>query len=225
MSTWEPEETPPLEEDPMPSPTFDTTWRGYHPGQVADYLRGVAGRVWVLQERTRELESELEQARRQGGSGPPATAPEDPYEMISDRVVEVVRAFDQDVERIRAEAESEAHRIVDEAKAEAEREAGNAQELRQQAAAEVEGMLVDARAEADRIRVDAQANAEAVRGEAERALDEARARADEVLSELDGRRESLVAELRTLHDRMLDSARDLEPVMETERADDEIVIP
>src|SRR5687768_15327610 len=202
MSTREPEVTPSFEANSMPVPTFPTVFRGYDPGQVSEYLRAVAGRARLLEDRAKELESELEQVRRQGGS-----SPGDPYVQISELVVEAVRAFDENVKRMRSEAESQARTIVDDARAKAELEAQNAEELRQQAMAEVEGMLPeaqaeadrireDAQAEADRIRVDAQARAEEVRAEAERALADAQAQADAVLSELASRRESLVAELR-----------------------------
>lgn len=225
MSTWEPEETPRSEANSIPEPPFATVWRGYDPSQVSEYLRTVAGRVQVLENRAWELESELEQARKQGDMSPLPTEPPDPYETVSGRVADVVRAFDQDVERMRREAEAEVQRILDEARAEAERGARDVEKVRQEGMAEAEGMLVDARAEADRIRVDAQANAEEMRAEAERALKDAQVQADAVLSELQSRRESLVAKLRTLHDQMLDSARGLEPIVEAGEAPDEVVVP
>lgn len=224
MSTWEPEETPSPEDNAIPEPTFAMVWRGYDPRQVSEYLRSVRIQSKVFENRARELESELEQARMQGEAGPLATAPEDPYETISDRVAEVVRAFDQDVEQMRRDAEAEAQRIVDGAKADAERESQAARTAQEEATAEVEGMLAEARAEGDRIRVDAQAKAEEIRARAERALEDARARADALLSDLDSKRTSLLVEIRTLHDRMLEAARGLEPVMEGERADHDVVV-
>jgi DivIVA domain-containing protein len=224
MSTGEPEMSSRSEGNAIPQPKFSTVWRGYDPGQVSEYLSRVAGRVQVLESRAWELESELEQARMQGGTGAAPTGRADPIEAVSDRVAEVVRAFDQDVELMRSEAEAEARRIVDEAKADAEREARETDERRRETAAQIQGTLTEARAQADRIRVDAQAKAEAIRAKAERALEDARARADALLSDLESRRGALLADIRDLHDRMLESAGSLRPMLEGEPAADEVVV-
>jgi cell division septum initiation protein DivIVA len=224
MSSWEPETTPGAATNPTSEPGFTLVRRGYDPGQVSEHLRNVSARMRVLDNRVSELESELEHVRGQGQTSQVAEAPEDPYEVMSGRMAEVVRTLDQDVERMREEAEEEATQIVDEAKAEAERESRDIQTLRENAMKEVDGMLAEATAEADRIRVDAQATAEDLRAEAERALEDAQKQADAALSELTDRRNALVAEMRTLHDRMLDSASRLEPIMAAEQADDEVVV-
>jgi len=224
MSNSEPETTPDAGVTSNSEPGFATVRRGYHRGQVSEHLRSVAGRIRVLENQVLELESELEQVRGRKQPSQLAEGPEDPYEKMSGRVADVVRALDQDVERMRQEAEAEAQRIVDEAKAEAERESRNGETLRKKAVAEADGTLAEATAEADRIRLDAQAKAEDLRGEAERALEDARKQAGAVLAELTDRRNALVVEIRTLHQRLLDSASRLEPIMDAEPAVDDVVV-
>ena len=224
MSVWEPEGTSSAPGNANSEPAFATVRRGYDPNQVAEHLKGVAGRTRILEDRVSELESELERVRGRGQSSQPAEEAEDPYEAMSGRMADVVRTLDQDVERMRQEAEADAQRIVDEAKAEADRESRDAEKLRKSAMVDADAMIADATAEADRIRVDAQATAEDLRAEAERTLEDAQKQADAVLAELTDRRNALVDEIRTLHDRLLDSASRLEPVLDAERADDEVVV-
>jgi cell division septum initiation protein DivIVA len=225
MSVWEPEGTSGPAMNSISEPGFAKVRHGYDPSQVSEHLKTVAGRTRILEDRVSELESELEQVRGQEQPSRPAEASvEDPYEVMSGRMAEVVRTLDQDVERMRQEAEAEAQQLVDEAKAEAARESREVEKLRKKAMAEADEMLAEATAEADRIRVDAQATAEDLRAEAERALEDAKEQADAALAELTDRRDALVAEMRTLHDRMLDSASRLEPIVDGERADDEVVV-
>lgn len=224
MSNSEPETTPGAEVSSISEPDFATVRRGFDRGQVSEHLRSVAGRMRVLENQVSELESKLEQVRGQGQPGQLAEASEDPYERMSGRVADVVRALDQDVERMRQEAEAEAQRIVDEAKAEAERESRDSEKLRNEAMAEADGKLAEATAEADRMRMDAQAKAEDLRAEAERALEDARKQAGAVLAKLTDRRNALVAEIRSLHHRLLDSASRLGPIVDAEQAADEVVV-
>jgi cell division septum initiation protein DivIVA len=217
MSTQEPGTKGPAVA-PMPEPTFGTARRGYDPRQVSEHITRMAGRMQILERHVAELETELEQPRGTGA------AAEDPYGALSGRMADVMRAFDQDVEKMRLDAETEATRIRDEARTEADRAAGEIEERRQSATAEVDAMLAKARAEADRIRLDAQSTAESVREKADRALEDAKERANAMLSELTDRREALIADLRELHDRMLESAGNLEPVIGTERAEGDVVI-
>jgi cell division septum initiation protein DivIVA len=202
----------------MPEPTFGTVRRGYDPRQVSEHITRMTERMQILKRHVAELETELEQA---GGTG---TAAEDPYGALSGHMADVMRSFDQDVEKMRADAETEAQRIRDEARAEADRAAGEIEERRQAATAEVDAMLAEARAEADRIRLDAQSTAEHVRAKADRALEDAKERANAMLTELTDRREALIADLRELHDRMLESAGSLEPVIGTDRAAGDVVV-
>jgi cell division septum initiation protein DivIVA len=225
MSMLDSDETPRSEVKEVLEPPFATVWRGYDPSQVSGYLKGLAGRLQVLENYVSELESELEQARGpHQASSPTDQPPGDPYEKMSDHVAHVMRSLDRDVQRIRQEAQAEAKRIVDEAKAETGRQSRDVEKLRKSAITEVDGMLTEAGAEADRIRVDAQAKAEDIRARAEQALEDARAKVTEVVGELDDRRRSLITEIRSLHARILGSAKELEPIMDEESAVEEIAV-
>jgi cell division septum initiation protein DivIVA len=204
-------------------PQFAIVRRGFDPHQVSEYVRTMDRIVEVLDERVLELESETDGVHGTLEAGAPSEEPRDPYEEVSARVTDVIRAFDQDVERMRNEAKAEAERIVQEANVEANRSSRDIEKRRSEATAEVEGMLAEARAESDRIRVDAQGKAEDIRGRAERFLEDARAKAEALLSDLESQRRSLLAEIRALHDRMLESAKDLEPVLNDQPADEVVV--
>ncbi len=206
MSSWESDVIPQAGGKRAPQPTFATVRRGYDPNQVLEYLSGVADHVEALESQVRKLDSDLQQARRH----PPAArspASQDPYEAVSTRVADLVRTFDQDVERLRAEAEAEVQR------------------LRAETQAEVQRLLAEARADADRMRVDAQANAEETRAEAERALREAKSHADQALSGLAARREALIENLRGMHERMVGTTGELAAtIKQAASAPDQVVV-
>jgi len=215
----------------IPEPNFTKGMRGYNPDQVTAYLKGMATRLRSAEERAAELESELEQSRRARGTDPSARS-SDPYDTFSRHVADVVRAFDQDVERARREAEAEAQRIVTDAATKAQgimeqRSAAHAEaeQMRDDARAVVERMLENARAEGDAVRLDAQAKGEEIIAEAERGRDVARDEVAAAVSELESQRATLLTELRTLHSRMLETAGDLERMLEgNETADDVVVV-
>lgn len=159
---------------------FATIRRGYDPDQVRDYLEQVAGQVERLERIAREARLEAEAAHRT----PPAPRV-DPYEEFASRMTDLLRAADQQADRLRREAQEEADRV-----------------------------LTEARADADRIRLDAQSKAEEARAEGERALREARERADRTIAGLATKREDLVEQLQTMQERLLTVARDLEATIE-----------
>jgi DivIVA domain-containing protein len=192
MGTWEPDLSPSASAGRNRQPTFATVFRGYDPNQVAEYLSGVADHVEALESNVHQLESELTEARRQGIAAQDAVGGRDPYDGISPRVADLVRTFDDDVERLRAEAEAEIQRLLADARTESER------------------LMADARTDAERTRLNAQDEAAQARAEAERTLHEARIESDQALSTLVGRRDALMDELRAMRDRMLDTAKDLE---------------
>ncbi len=97
-----------------PQPLFQTVRRGYDPAQVVDHL----GR---LHNQIRALESDLQDARAQLDDVRRRQSPTRPYEEVSDRVAELVRTFDEEVEKLRAQANAEIDRMMGEARAEAER--------------------------------------------------------------------------------------------------------
>jgi cell division initiation protein len=167
---------------------FVTTRRGYDVEQVRDYLEQVARQV-------EQMDAMLRTAKlRAGEESGHSSSRVDPYEELSRRFAEVLRATDREADRLRREAKDEADRIVREA-----------------------------RADADRIRLDAQTRAEHARDDAERALREARERADRTMSGLASRRAALVEQLSAMQERLLGVARELEETIERPENDAEVV--
>jgi DivIVA domain-containing protein len=182
MGTWESDLSSSASAGRIRHPTFATVFRGYDPNQVLEYLSGVADHVEALESKVQQVELELKESRRQGiALQDKVSGGQDPYDTISARVADLVRMFDQDVERLRAEAE-----------------------------AEVQRLLADARTEAERTRLDAQDKAAETRADAERTLRDARIETEHALSSLTSRRDALVGELRILRDRILDTVKGLE---------------
>jgi cell division septum initiation protein DivIVA len=206
MGTWEPEASPAARAARNRQPTFATVFRGYDPKQVVEYLSGVADHVEALESNVSQLESELREARLHDiGIQDEVVAP-DPYDGISARVADLVRMFDQDVARLRAEAEAEVERLVTDARTESER------------------LMADARIDAERTRLNAQDEAEHARAEAERTLREARSETDQALSALTARRDALVNEIRIIRDRILATAKDLETTIEGSIGDQVVIL-
>ena len=195
----------------FPLPQFERVLRGYNPAAVTSFLRMVLGRVRDLENQVTQLQSELVEARKDpSGQLTARTGSDASYEMFSGHVADLVRAFDQDVERIRQEAEAEAKRIIESARAEVEADRRETDERSRETKAQTETMLEEARSEADRIRTDAQARAEEIKAKADGALDEARARATELISDLEARRVSVITDMRSLRGRMLEAASKLD---------------
>ncbi len=155
---------------------FATIRRGYDPDQVRDYLEQVAVQVERMEQIAREARLEAEAAHHAS-----LTPRVDLYEEFASRMSDLLRAADQQAERVRREAKEEADRV-----------------------------LAEARADADRVRLDAQSKAEESRAESERAVREARERADRTVAGLASKRENLVEQLQTMQERLLSVARDLE---------------
>lgn len=155
---------------------FATIRRGYDPDQVRDYLEQVAVQVERMEQIAREARLEAEAAHHAS-----LTPRVDLYDEFASRMSDLLRAADQQAERVRREAKEEADRI-----------------------------LAEARADADRVRLDAQSKAEESRAESERAVREARERADRTVAGLASKRENLVEQLQTMQERLLSVARDLE---------------
>lgn len=227
MSTSEPEEEQlPEREVPIPLPQFERVLRGFDPQAVNSFLRTALGRVRELESKVVDLQKQLLQARRLRGTtagGDPGPSG-DRYEAFSGHVAEVVRAFDQDVERIRSEAEAEAQRIIDAAKARVEKDTREVDNRSREAKTVVEQMLREARDEAEGIRLQAQAKAEEVKAKADRALEDARARAIELISDLEARRGSALTDIRTLRDAMLEAAGTLDASMNGQQPVDDLTV-
>jgi DivIVA domain-containing protein len=177
---------------------FATVRRGYDPDQVDDYLKQVAEQVEALETDLRD--ERLATARQAPAAqtagqtateqapiamaAAPAVSIEDEnaaYERISKRFATVLRAADEEAQKLIDRARAESTKLVD-----------------------------DARAEADRIRVDAQANAEQAKTASAAELQRAREEADRVLGGLEQRRESLLGQMHEMQSRLLAVAQNLE---------------
>jgi len=195
MSTWESVTLTPDDVESVREPTFGKIWRGYDPDEVSAYVKRLKGRIQVLGHNVADLEAELDQARKRIGGGTDSSGRDEAFETIAQRLTAVLQAFDEDMQRLRKEAQVEADEILEAAKA-----------------------------DADRIRVDAQANAEEVRAEAERAAKDASEKANELLSGLETQRDSLLEEIRALKDRMLEAAKAIIPASDAGQQTDEVMI-
>ncbi len=192
-----------------PQPVFDTVRRGFDQDQVLEYLKGVAELVETLQSRVKELESELTEARRQKdeiAQGAPVEGAADPYEALSARVTDLMRTFDQDVDRLRREAQLDADRVRGEAMVEAERTRS------------------EAKGEADRVRSEVQGIEADARVHAERLIREAREESDRILGDSKTLREAALSEFRIMRDRMAKAVRELEAITQTEEPEAERLV-
>jgi len=140
-----------------------------------------------------EVRRELEEARRERDS---ATAAErDPYEVVSAHVMDVVRGFDRDVERVGRKARLEASTI-----------------------------LAEARSEAAKVRIAAQNDEKAARDGAERLLGEARDEAASVRAELAPLRQWTLSQAQAIRDRMRISLLEFEGIMTNEPDGERVIV-
>jgi DivIVA domain-containing protein len=149
---------------------FGTVRRGFDPAQVSAYLNRVADQVETLQTRVAELESEPVA----GSAETTETGSSDPYETMSSQLAGVMKAFDEDVGRLRAEAEAEADRRI-----------------------------TDAKAESERIRLEAENRAKEVVAGARGSLEGFKRDAEAEIAQLTEKRESITNELRAVRQRLL----------------------
>ena len=176
---------------------FATVRRGYDPDQVHDYLNQVALQVEALEGELREQRlappaTDHATAEAAPIEAQPVMPPPQPvmapgadtdaaYERISKRLASVLKAADEEAEKLIEQARAEATKLLD-----------------------------GARAEADRIRIDAQATAEEARTTSRDELQRAKAEADRVLGGLEQRRESLLGQMHEMQSRLLAVAQNLE---------------
>jgi DivIVA domain-containing protein len=180
---------------------FATVRRGYDPDQVHDYLNQVALQVEALEGELREQRLAPTQADEASGAveaapvveAPPMMPPPQPvitgeadteaaaYDRISKRFATVLKAADEEAQKLIEQARDEATKLLE-----------------------------DARAEADRIRVDAQANAEEAKTRSSEELQRAKAESDRVLGGLEQRRESLLGQMHEMQSRLLAVAQNLD---------------
>jgi DivIVA domain-containing protein len=159
-----------LSSDSIRGQGFGTVRRGLDPAQVSGYLNRVADRVGTLETRIAELESELVAVSAETAD----TGSPDGYATISAQLAGVMKAFDQDVERLRADAAAEADRTIS-----------------------------DAKAESERIRVEAEHKAKEVVAGARGSLEAFRRDAEAEIAQLTLRRGSIASELRDIRQRLL----------------------
>jgi DivIVA domain-containing protein len=157
---------------------FLQTRRGFDPDEVSAHLGRVAEHVADLESTIAELRNRL----RERESAPPKDelARNEAYQTTAARIADLMRTFDQDMERLRAQAEAETDARLSEARANAER-----------IDAETEKIRAEAEAEATRVVREATEEAARIRAEAERSSNEA-------LSGLETRRRLIVDNIRRI---------------------------
>jgi len=198
-------------------PSFKVVRRGFDQEQVLAHLRLVRTRVSELESRLnralrdlKDLEqarTDLEQARtdlersrgevealqRERDSG--SAADRDPYEGVSEHLMELVRRFDRDVERSRGRAELVAS-----------------------------GIVAEARTEAARKRIEALAAEREARAHVEKLLGEAQEEAANIRAQIAPLRELTLSEAQAIRDRMRISLLELEAVMPTGSDEDPVIV-
>lgn len=114
---------------------------GFDPDQVAEHLRRVANHIGDLEARISGLESRL--------SGSDQAAPSEEatrnevYERVGARVADLVRSFDEEMQRVRANAYAEAESRLAESRANAERIDREAEKVREDAERAADEMLAN----------------------------------------------------------------------------------
>jgi cell division initiation protein len=177
---------------------FASVRRGFDPDQVRDYLQHIADQVEQLERGLREARLEADNARSETqGALDAATRrvdaaehrvaeleakpPQDVYQDVSARLAELLRAADEQSQKLLVEGRAEANRLI-----------------------------AEARVEADRVRGEAQVRAEQARSAGDEALRRARSEADRALAGLAERRTVLVTQLQEMQARLMGVAQDLE---------------
>ncbi len=177
---------------------FDVVRRGYNREQVLEHLGRAEERAVELESRLEKALIQLAETRRElveARRVPEPPAARDPFEGLSEHLLQLVRAFDGDVERLRRRAELEATGIVAEARTEAARMRLEAQREEGQARARVAQLLGDAEREAESVR-----------------------------AQLAPLRELTLSQARAIRDRMRISLLELDAILPNEPAEQVIVL-
>ena len=149
-------------------PSFKVVRRGFDQEEVLAHLRLVRARLSDLESRLDRAQHDLkglEQARTDlersraeveelREERDPNSADRDPYEGVSAHVMELIRAFDREVERSQGRAELVASGIVAEARTEAAKKRIEALVAEREARALIERLLGEAQDEAANIRAE-----------------------------------------------------------------------
>jgi chromosome segregation ATPase len=152
------------------APSFKIVRKGFDQEQVLSHLRLVGQRVSDLESRLDRAQRDLQQARvgleqsqrdrdqarrkvddlRQKIDSPPLDR--DPYEGISEHVLQLVREFDRDIELLRGKADLESRRLIAEARTDAANKRIEAMEAEKETRALAERVLKEARDEAANVK-------------------------------------------------------------------------
>jgi predicted nucleic acid-binding Zn-ribbon protein len=124
-------------------PLFRVVRRGFDPEQVVEYLRQLGHRIQVMEDQLQRAERELQEVQNRRA---------DPLAGVSEHVVELIREFDETVERARAKAEADAGRIQAEAREKAEAQLEEARREAERVRLELEGLRAAKSAELRAIR-------------------------------------------------------------------------
>ena len=197
-----PEPPTPLTAKTVVRTDFAQVRRGFDADEVTAHLGRVAEHVADLESTIADLRSQLRE--REGAASREELARSEAYETTAARVADLVRAFDQDMERLRAQSEAEADARLAEARANAERLDGEAEKLRTEAEAEAARILAEARDEAARVRSDAER------------------RARDSIGSLDSRRAALLESMRHIRDGLQRTGESVDALLR--RADGDVVI-
>ncbi|HSD49432.1 MAG TPA: hypothetical protein VLE71_06335 [Actinomycetota bacterium] len=188
-------------------PAFTTVRRGYDPAQVLTFVKQARERVESLETRIRDLEQEREQLSRDRDVALESwdSSKNEPYDAMAGRLADLMRSFDGEVEKLRADAQAESERTLAEARDEADRILQQAQGADEDARGQAEHILRQSREEADRI------------------VGKARTDADQIESDLFAVYGSTINELRGIRDHMQQAVHEIDLVLEA-RPDDQVVV-
>jgi DNA repair exonuclease SbcCD ATPase subunit len=197
-------------------PSFKVVRRGFDQEEVLAHLRLVRARLSDLETRLdraqhdlkglEQARTDLEQARndlersRAEVEGlqrdrDPVAGDRDPYEGVSEHLMDLIRAFDREVERSQGRAE-----LVS------------------------SGIVAEARTEAAKKRIEALVAEREAREKIERLLGEAQDEAANIRAEMAPLRDWTLSQAQAIRDRMRISLLELEAVMPSEPDDDPVIV-
>jgi cell division septum initiation protein DivIVA len=195
--------------DQTDRPAFRVVRRGYDRVQVDKYLDSLGVGVGARQRAKTAPEDPASQAR---------------YAPVSDHVAQVMRAFDDEVERLRAQASEEVERMLSEARSDADRIQHDAKIRAIEARNSANDALREARQAADAIQNDAKETAERTLATADEFLNEARQQAGWILSDLKHRRNSLHGKLTRTRNAVDEALSDLDSDLDEEGLNEVVLL-
>lgn len=202
----------PMNGGPVFRADFQQVRRGYSPDEVNAHLRLVAEHIADLETRIQQLDAQL--AERQQSAGADAG---DPYDVVAARIADLVRSFDEDVARMRLDAEAEVDRILQEAREQAER-------TRQEAQAEVDRLQQEAETVRQQAEADAARIISDVTERSQRLIADAQQEAEESVAGLRSRRDALVEDLSQINQWLDETSGRLGAILERATPKDSVVV-